>query len=78
MIIPETLKKNISETFGEKGNIWLSDLPSLIDKALKHWEMEIVKTIDNLSFNYVVLTKSPLYGLTEPITWQGTTTATIE
>lgn len=63
MIIPEKLKKNINETFGSSGQMWLNNLPSYLEKALQYWDLIQVDSIKNLSFNYVTIVEHKTYGL---------------
>lgn len=56
--IPDSLKRNVRTTYGDAGALWLSVLPSLIEKYLKLWSLRIVSEFEEQSFNYVVKVQS--------------------
>lgn len=62
IVVNEKLKSNIECTFGEYGKRWIDDLPNKIDNSLKLWNLEVLKEVKNLSFNYVLICKSTKYG----------------
>lgn len=45
--------KNIQNSFGEEGRLWLSALPDLIAEATRCWNLTEVQPVSNLSYNYV-------------------------
>lgn len=49
----ETLIKNVTNTWGDKGKAWLNQLPSLIEFLSTHWSLTDIKPVTNLSYNYV-------------------------
>lgn len=53
MRLPPDFITNIQNTFGEKGKVFLANLPTLIDEASQRWGLEDVKPVDDLSYNFV-------------------------
>lgn len=53
MLLPEQFTKNILSVHGEKGKAWLDNLPILLAKIEKHWDIIVETNFSNLSFNYV-------------------------
>lgn len=47
-------KKNIVSIHGDKGQLWLSELPNLIADLKKRWRLSRLTELDNLSYNYVL------------------------
>ncbi len=47
-------KQNVINIYGDKGKQWLLDLPSIVDKISKEWNLTDLKLVDNLSMNYVL------------------------
>ncbi len=52
----ETLIKNVTNTWGDKGKAWLNQLPILIEFLSKHWSLTDIQPVTNLSYNYVAKT----------------------
>ena len=52
--IPELLRQNIITTFGSRGETWIYQLPSILEKYFAMWDLELFEQIEDLSFNYVV------------------------
>ena len=46
--------KRMFGVHGEKAGPWLEGLPSLIKKIAKKWKIEIVRPLDDPSFNYIL------------------------
>ena len=46
-------KQNIINIYGNKGKQWLLDLPNVVDKIAKEWDLTDLKPVNNLSINYV-------------------------
>lgn len=46
-------ESNILNAYGEVGKVWLSRLPSLIDKAARKYNLSGLITVPNLTYNYV-------------------------
>jgi streptomycin 6-kinase len=44
---------NVTDAFGEKGKKWLAKLPNIIQNLAEMWQLEEIKPVDNLSWNYV-------------------------
>ena len=53
MQLPNHFIKTIQGTFGEKGQIWLKQLPDLIQTVQKRYALTVKYPVPNLSFNYV-------------------------
>ena len=48
------LKKNIKNLFGEKGKIWINNLPEITNKLSEIWNLSDLRAYNNLSYNYVL------------------------
>ena len=46
-------EQNIINIYGDKGKQWLLDLPNIVNKIAKKWNLTDLKPVDNLSINYV-------------------------
>ncbi len=53
MQLPNYFIKTIQGTFGEKGQMWLKQLPVLIETVQKRYDLTVLHPVPNLSFNYV-------------------------
>lgn len=51
--LSEEFLTRIRGTFGEAGEVWLSQLPTLLDQAAERWSIEIEPPFQPLSYNYV-------------------------
>lgn len=49
----EQLTKNILGIFGEKGQLWLANLPNIVNTLSEHWELRNLTPVDNMTFHYV-------------------------
>ncbi|MEK6733702.1 MAG: aminoglycoside phosphotransferase family protein [Pseudomonadota bacterium] len=49
----KNFETNIINIYGTQGKQWLLDLPSIVAKIAKEWNLTDLKPIDNLSMNYV-------------------------
>lgn len=47
-------EKNITSLYGEKGRLWLTQLPTRVSEIAKKWHLTDLKPAENLSFNYVL------------------------
>ncbi len=47
-------EQNIINIYGTQGKHWLLDLPSIINKIAQEWNLTDLKSVDNLSMNYVL------------------------
>lgn len=53
MWLPPSLIKNISSTYGEKGQQWLQDLPQLVALYEQMWQFSAQTCFIDANFNYV-------------------------
>lgn len=60
-MIPNDYKKGIVDFLGEKGQLWLDQLPQLIENYSQKWQINDLKTCD-LSYNFVARGMSAIYG----------------
>ncbi len=51
--LPTTFTQNILHYFGQEGDVWLKNLPQLLDAATRRWSLDLQPPFPNLSFNYV-------------------------
>lgn len=56
--IPEAFKARIKSIFDVDGELWLRDLPQITEEYLSRWQLKIVGSFDDLSFNFVVPVES--------------------
>lgn len=49
----KSFTQNIFNIYGDKGKQWLIDLPNIIEKISAEWKLSSLKTLGNLSMNYV-------------------------
>jgi streptomycin 6-kinase len=57
MRIPDTLINNIINIHGEKGRQWLDDLPNLLQKFAKSWNLRLSDCYPHANINYVAPAK---------------------
>ena len=50
----KTFKNNIIKTYKEEGRKWLASLPQQVEDFAKKWELESLKPLKNLTFNYIL------------------------
>ena len=62
MNIPEYFKEKIINIYGEKGEVWIKDLPRIINLCIEKWSLTELKEADDLSYNFIMLGKSAHYG----------------
>lgn len=46
---------NIKNIWGESGEMWLSQLPDIIDALSKQWSLSDINPVSNMTYNYVAL-----------------------
>lgn len=46
-------RDNIINIFGEKGNVWLNKLPSVVEELQSHWDLSGITPVNNMTCNYV-------------------------
>jgi streptomycin 6-kinase len=51
--LPVAFIKTISELYGERGQIWLNNLPNLLAELAERWQLQMFDHVPNLSYNYV-------------------------
>lgn len=51
--IVEVFKQKVLNTWGKKGENWLTELPSIIESLALYWKLNNIKPVDNMSYNYV-------------------------
>ena len=44
---------NIVDVFGDRGRVWLKNLPNLVDSICSDWGLDQVVPFDNLTYSYV-------------------------
>ena len=49
-----TLKNNMSAIYGSNGKEWFSQLPFLMEKYARQWNLSNLIALPNLTFNYVL------------------------
>ncbi len=50
-------RKNVINTWGDKGKRWLVKLPELVVSLSSHWDLAQLIPVSNMSYNYVSLAK---------------------
>jgi streptomycin 6-kinase len=49
----DTFSQTIVELYGERGRLWLSELPILLDALAASWELVVLPPFPNLTYHYV-------------------------
>jgi streptomycin 6-kinase len=49
-----TFQSNIISIYGEKGKIWLNELPQLVSATSSKLDLRDLKEVPNLTYNYVL------------------------
>ena len=49
----KTLEQNIKSIYGSKGKAWLDDLHNIVNKLTHDWNLEDIRSVDNMTFHYV-------------------------
>lgn len=62
VVTNKKLISNVQCAFGEAGRKWIEELPNIIIKCIDKWDLEVVKEVKNLSYNYVLICNSKEYG----------------
>ncbi len=53
----QTLEKNTINVWGNKGKIWIQNLPTVIFELSEHWHLSDVTPVDKMIYNYVAFAK---------------------
>ena len=61
MDIQEIFKETMVNVWGDKGEIWLLELPGLIKYFSVKWQLQDLKPFHNLTYSYVISAYSRLY-----------------
>lgn len=48
-----TFEKNIQNTWGQKGEAWLMQLPAIVQALCDHWSLHQIEPVINMTYNYV-------------------------
>lgn len=56
----DTLIRNITGIYGEKGQEWFNNLPQIINFLCNHWQLTQLKPVSNMTYNYVAKAISKL------------------
>lgn len=51
--LPKHFGQHTLDVCGEQGEIWLNDLPEIIDELAAKWSLKVEKSFPNLSYNFV-------------------------
>ncbi len=49
-----TFERNLTSLYGDRGNVWLVDLPMTISKIANKYHLSHLQPVNNLSYNYVM------------------------
>ncbi len=49
----QTLKQNIINMYGAKGEQWLARLPTIITRLANYWNLKQIEPVANMTFNYI-------------------------
>lgn len=60
--LPKQFKIRIQNLYGEDGNKWLINLPTLRASLLERWSLQNSQPVGRLSYNYLESAHSPEYG----------------
>lgn len=50
----DTFKSNITRLYGQKGKVWLEELPALVEKISSKLSLHALQPMPDLSYNYVL------------------------
>lgn len=53
MIITSTLRKNIINKSGQRGQIWINNLPRVVSQLCSLWSLSETQPVSNMSWHYV-------------------------
>lgn len=56
--LPPQFTQRVEGAFGERGQLFVRALPSLIDEAVARWHLKDLQPADKLSYNYVLFARS--------------------
>ncbi len=55
IVIPEAVARHAVEVLGERGRLWLHEVPVLVAACERRWDVTFIEGFDNLSYNFVGL-----------------------
>jgi streptomycin 6-kinase len=64
MLLPDIFIQNILGTLKDKAPQWLNELPYTVQLISAQWQLHNVRTMPNLSYNYVARAHSKIYAKT--------------
>lgn len=47
------LIENITSIHGEQGQLWIKNLPNIVEVLANHWQLSQITPVDNMTYNYV-------------------------
>ncbi len=50
----KAFESNVISIYGEKGKVWLAQLPELVDHISLRWDLRDLKPVSNLTYHYVL------------------------
>lgn len=53
MNLPETFRRRVVQTWGERGRVWLADLPATAGRAAERWSLSDLRPFSNLTYHFV-------------------------
>jgi streptomycin 6-kinase len=51
--VPESFRKNVLGEWGEEGEAWLNELPTIVEACLRQWHLELTPSSFEMSFGFV-------------------------
>ena len=67
---PAPFAANVAAYGGEGGKRWLARLPTLVAAAVRHWRIECLAPLPNLSFNYLASGRRDGDGVVVKFIWE--------
>jgi len=55
--LPDSFIRTIGNTFGERGRLFLTALPGLIEEAAQRWQLSDIQAVPHLSYNFVAFAR---------------------
>ena len=60
--LPESSRKKIEQTFGERGTKWLQNFSELMSRCIEKWSLTNCTIFERVSINVICFAQSPVFG----------------
>lgn len=62
MWLPQDFRRRITGTYGQAGQVWLTELPAIVQRCVDQWHLQDTKLAPDLSYNAILYANSPEWG----------------